>query len=66
MARSLSNHPFYCTFMERATCAFDYLPCNSLIPSFHHHSYSFFEIFTIIFFICRPALPPIITYPVVR
>ncbi len=66
VARSLPNYPFYRTFMKWAACAFNYLSSDSCISCFHHHSYSFFEVSAVIFFICRRILPPLISNPVVR
>lgn len=59
---SFSYDSSNCTFMERAPGAFNYLPCNSFISRFHHHSYSFFKISTVILFICRRLLPPLIFF----
>jgi hypothetical protein len=52
------------TFVERATCAFNNLSCNSLISCFHHHPYSLFKVSAVVFFICRRFLPPLIFYVV--
>lgn len=66
VAGPFSYDSFDCTFMEWASGAFKYLLCNSFVSGFHHHSDSFFKISTVIFFICRRLLPPLIFFSVIR
>lgn len=55
-----------CAFVERTPGAFNYLPCNSFVSGFHHYSDSLFKISTVILFICRYLLPPLVFFSVIR